>query len=490
MPRDGSGIYTLPAGNPVVTNTIIASAWANNTLSDIAAQLNNVFTRDGLLGPTAPFKVVDGTVNAPGLAWNAEPGLGWYRPGTNKLSFATAGTTVFSVDNSIAAQGYVNFAPRSQGLGRLGVFNNSIEAANKSGFYVESSVDGNVLFSTVAIGTGVLGHMIFQSKSDFLFKPIAGSANLGCSMTLEAQANGPTQIFLKKKGSQGSHLWGMQGESTRWLIMPGDSAAETGGNTGSNFIISRYGDNGIGIDAPLTINRASGLVGIIKANISNGLNVQGGFGYQGGVTGSGGLNNTGELNNDGWIKTTGTFWATSLQSGGFGLRCTGYTTNGDQRFMGVFNCGDIGDTLFSQAYHRPGVETRYRVVLGGGNSVFDMKNNGQGESTAGWIAVSDRRAKTNFRVIQDAMAKLRAITGYVFDRLDVHEMDGSVVTAAGLVAQEVQAVLPQSVPTTFVEDNPLFPDGKRLSLDHMGPIALLVNAVKELDERIAQLEAV
>ena len=64
MPRDGSGVFTLAAGNPVVTNTVIASAWANTTLSDIAAQLNNVFTRDGLLGPTGPFKIVDGTVAA------------------------------------------------------------------------------------------------------------------------------------------------------------------------------------------------------------------------------------------------------------------------------------------------------------------------------------------------------------------------------------------------------------------------------------------
>ena len=36
MPRSPSGDYTLPAGNPVVTGTIIESVWANTTLADLA----------------------------------------------------------------------------------------------------------------------------------------------------------------------------------------------------------------------------------------------------------------------------------------------------------------------------------------------------------------------------------------------------------------------------------------------------------------------
>lgn len=53
MPRDLSGNYTLPLGNPVITDTIIETAWANSTMSDVAVQLNNVVTRDGKLGPTS-----------------------------------------------------------------------------------------------------------------------------------------------------------------------------------------------------------------------------------------------------------------------------------------------------------------------------------------------------------------------------------------------------------------------------------------------------
>ncbi|WP_257834518.1 hypothetical protein [Burkholderia glumae] len=54
MPRNGSGQYTLPAGNPVVTNTIISSSgWANPTLSDIAAAITDSIAADGQTTPTA-----------------------------------------------------------------------------------------------------------------------------------------------------------------------------------------------------------------------------------------------------------------------------------------------------------------------------------------------------------------------------------------------------------------------------------------------------
>jgi hypothetical protein len=47
MSRNGSGTYTLPAGNPVVTGTTISSTWANNTLTDISTALTNSIASDG-----------------------------------------------------------------------------------------------------------------------------------------------------------------------------------------------------------------------------------------------------------------------------------------------------------------------------------------------------------------------------------------------------------------------------------------------------------
>lgn len=47
MSRNGSGTYSLPVGNPVVTGTTISSTWANNTLTDIANALTGSLAADG-----------------------------------------------------------------------------------------------------------------------------------------------------------------------------------------------------------------------------------------------------------------------------------------------------------------------------------------------------------------------------------------------------------------------------------------------------------
>lgn len=53
MARNGSGTYNLPAGNPVVTGTVISSTWANTTLTDIGTALTNSIAKDGQTTPTA-----------------------------------------------------------------------------------------------------------------------------------------------------------------------------------------------------------------------------------------------------------------------------------------------------------------------------------------------------------------------------------------------------------------------------------------------------
>jgi len=57
MSRNGSGTYTLPAGNPVVTGTTISSTWANNTLTDIATALTGSLAADGQTTATGNLKM-------------------------------------------------------------------------------------------------------------------------------------------------------------------------------------------------------------------------------------------------------------------------------------------------------------------------------------------------------------------------------------------------------------------------------------------------
>ena len=53
MARNGSGTYSLPAGNPVTTGTVISSTWANSTLNDLGSALTASLAYDGQTTPVA-----------------------------------------------------------------------------------------------------------------------------------------------------------------------------------------------------------------------------------------------------------------------------------------------------------------------------------------------------------------------------------------------------------------------------------------------------
>ena len=75
MSRNGSGTYSLPAGNPVVTGTTISTTWANNTLNDLAAAMTDSVAADGQTPMTGDLdlnsnklkNVANGTLPADGV---------------------------------------------------------------------------------------------------------------------------------------------------------------------------------------------------------------------------------------------------------------------------------------------------------------------------------------------------------------------------------------------------------------------------------------
>lgn len=92
MPRNSSGTYSLPAGNPVVTGTTISSTWANTTLSDLATAMTDSLSRSGDGGMTASLALSDGAVGAPGLSWGSEATSGLYRAGAGDFRYSISST--------------------------------------------------------------------------------------------------------------------------------------------------------------------------------------------------------------------------------------------------------------------------------------------------------------------------------------------------------------------------------------------------------------
>ena len=97
MSRNGSGVYSLPAGNPVVTGTTIASTWANTTMTDLAAALTDSVAADGQTPMTGNLdlnthkivNLVAGTVSG------------------DAIEFAQFKTPTFTGDVTVTSTGFV-----------------------------------------------------------------------------------------------------------------------------------------------------------------------------------------------------------------------------------------------------------------------------------------------------------------------------------------------------------------------------------------------
>lgn len=94
MPRNSSGVYQLPAGNPVVSGTLVESVWANSTMSDIAQAVTDSLDRFGRSTMAAPLLINDGTVSAPGVAFGAESSTGLFRKSAKVLGVTAGGMEV------------------------------------------------------------------------------------------------------------------------------------------------------------------------------------------------------------------------------------------------------------------------------------------------------------------------------------------------------------------------------------------------------------
>jgi hypothetical protein len=144
MPRSG-GVYTLPAGNPVVTLTTISSTWANTTMSDIATALTGSLPTDGSAPMSGVLRLADGVVGAPGLTWASETTSGFYRIGLNQFGFSLAGVAALTVN---ANRGWTIPAPAA------GVALTATGIANQYGIQLNaSSTSGQSFGQSIVAGT-------------------------------------------------------------------------------------------------------------------------------------------------------------------------------------------------------------------------------------------------------------------------------------------------------------------------------------------------
>lgn len=114
MARNGSGVFSLISGNPVITGSTVSSTWANNTLSDIANALTTSIATDGQAVVTANIPMnskkltglASATTAGDALAYG-QTAMGAYNGSTGTFSGLIAGSVGATLGNTAVAGGTV-----------------------------------------------------------------------------------------------------------------------------------------------------------------------------------------------------------------------------------------------------------------------------------------------------------------------------------------------------------------------------------------------
>jgi hypothetical protein len=105
-----------------------------------------------------------------------------------------------------------------------------------------------------------------------------------------------------------------------------------------------------------------------------------------------------------------------------------------------------------------------------------------GDVIAASTTISDKRLKDNVETIPNALDKVMKLRGIEFDW---NKGSRKGQRDLGLIAQEVEKVLPELVREKKM---PLIDDKEYLTVDYDKMVAVLVEAIKELTERVKELE--
>ncbi|MGQ5762634.1 phage tail fiber protein [Serratia sp. IR-2025] len=163
-------------------------------------------------------------------------------------------------------------------------------------------------------------------------------------------------------------------------------------------------------------------------------------------------------NVNGWI------WATGNQN---------VNNNADRITNGMHIQG--AGNLSADLYHYERIGKHHMLALhvanGGADGWYEFRNDGHAYTNGAWNSSSDVRMKTDITKIDGALDKLAHIGGYTYLKQGVPE--------AGVIAQEVEEILPQSVTQTELKlnDGSVLKDARSININ--GVVALLVEALKE-----------
>jgi Chaperone of endosialidase len=412
---------------------------------------------------------------------------------------ATTGTGTMTLGGAVA--GFLTFA--QGGVPDGAVVSYGIRDGNNSevGIGTYTSAGTTLTRTTVSASTNLGAFINLSGGAEVYITARAQDIveKTGDTMTgsLSINCASPGLTLNKTAAGQDAAVYGMLNGVMRWGMRAADANAETGGNNGSHFSLTRYSDAGAFIDTPFYVSRNDGLTHVNALTAT------------GAVTAASHYAGTA-------VHTAGGYLMSAMQLYGDPNQTTLYV-NGSNCYINY----TISSGWFTVYVN--GTE-QMRLQFGGD---LVVKNNGYKPGGGVWAdSNSDIRAKNikgEYKHGLADVAKLRPVI-YTFkgnntneppgygrtekEKAEIKEKgiseppvtvpypnsdhyqpakDGTEFT--GLIAQEVETIFPDMVKKRagYIDGQPV-PDLR--SLDTTALIFALVNAVKELKARVEALEAV
>ena len=482
-PTSGSYIVTVTqtSQNVVTTVTLPFVTTTSTTYSNLVTTATYSFV-------VAAYAAVNGT--GPPFTSSASPTITYYNPfggpqgvqGVQGISGANGVQGPPGPQGEPGLQGVVNFS--GPGLGNTpnylitttsnpGTINaNSGLTWNGTTLNVSgNSADG--VITTSAGNNSIGGVTLFASE---ITAPGTTSSIGGVTLTNGA-LTGVTTITA---GTGSSTIGGVTLNSNQ---ITGATRLNTIVLSGCN--VSSMGTLGCGaITAPTTTNTINGVI------ISNGA-VSGvttlntiTIGASGNVSGMGTLG-CGAITASGSNSIGGVTLNTSNITTGTGSSSIGGVTLNNGTLTGVTDISSTSSNAvtFSSPSTGSALTPTLRILapsgstpgnainvsnIGLGSNVFTVSSNGACTGVD-FIATSDRRLKTNVATLSNALDIVKGLRGVYFTRL------GQTKRSVGVIAQEVEEVLPEVVHTG---------DDDMKSVSYGNIVGLLIEAVKELSEKM------
>jgi hypothetical protein len=298
MSRNGSGTYSLPVGNPVITGTTISSTWANNTLTDIANALTGSLAADGQttasgnlnMGTNRIINLADPTASQDGATKYyvdqliAALGTMAYQ---NANAVAITGGTVNNVSINLSTKTDETYLPVGPTILRTTSPINGLIRYNTDGKFYEGYQDGVwIRFVTAPQGEYTITYVI-----------IAGGGGGGTNTGGGGGAGGMLQssyiaipnvtYTLAIGGGGGSNTSGSNSYIT------GIATATGGGNGGTSNNAPNAGNGGSGGGQGINQYGGSPGTGIAGQGFGGGSGSAGAASFNGAAGGGGGAGATG-----------------------------------------------------------------------------------------------------------------------------------------------------------------------------------------------------